>query len=256
MIGDLNTSFSFHPDWVTHAVDHLPGIRTTAPSDFNVQAEVGLSLPNPNTRNQVYIDDMEGVRDAVSLSMTPERWRWSGVPSRQVGNTNKLLTDPSIAPADTNVAGLRNAEVHWFSPYSFVKEWDLKPTLSQAEGGNNSRQVLAISVPKRPQFAKMDDELWVGLTYPLDINGIDLSKSQFIELWVDDFNDAQRIRNRDVKLHIDLGVVSEDQMRSSDLKAERESPRHRGSQQGQPARRSPARPRIPASTASWTAPSW
>jgi cell surface protein SprA len=60
LIADLNTDWSFHPYWVTRFVDRLPGIRTTAPSDLRVQAEVGASFPNPNTRNEVYLDDMEG----------------------------------------------------------------------------------------------------------------------------------------------------------------------------------------------------
>ena len=31
-------------------IDRLPGVRTTAPSDLRVQAEVGASFPNPNTK--------------------------------------------------------------------------------------------------------------------------------------------------------------------------------------------------------------
>ena len=72
VIGDLNTAWTFRPDWITRLVDRLPGVRTTTPSEFGVQAEVGASYPNPNTRNVVYIDDMEGVRDAgiVCLQLT------------------------------------------------------------------------------------------------------------------------------------------------------------------------------------------
>ncbi len=45
LITDLNTEWTFHPDWMTRMVDRLPGIRTTAPSSFHVQAEMGMSLP-------------------------------------------------------------------------------------------------------------------------------------------------------------------------------------------------------------------
>jgi len=54
VIGDLNTDWTFRPNWVTRMVDNLPGVRTTAPSEFRVQAEVGASFPNPNTRNEVF----------------------------------------------------------------------------------------------------------------------------------------------------------------------------------------------------------
>src|SRR5262249_50618027 len=39
LIADLNGEWGFHPSWMTRMVDILPGIRTTAPSEFHVQAE-------------------------------------------------------------------------------------------------------------------------------------------------------------------------------------------------------------------------
>ena len=93
LITDLNTEWTFHPGWVTRLVDRLPGIRTTAPSDFHVQAEMGMSFPNPNTRNEVFIDDMEGVRDAVSLTMTQERWHWASVPLLEIAAGDERAAD-------------------------------------------------------------------------------------------------------------------------------------------------------------------
>lgn len=214
IIGDLNTDWTFHPDWMTRLVDRLPGVRTTTPSDFRVQAEMGLSIPNPNTKNEIYIDDMEGVRDAVSLSMGIEHWRYPSVP-------------PLKTPAGTTVPAsdsLDFAEIHWYSPPSYFHERDLKPALTDAEGGNNVRQVLALSVPRRPAAAAPGQPLWTGLVYSLDPVGIDLSRAQFIEVWVNDFNDQHRgagiteprVRGRHLKLHIDLGAVSEDQQRAPD----------------------------------------
>lgn len=198
LIGDLNTAWTFRPTWMTRFIDHLPGVRTTAPSEVQFQAEVGVSSPNPNTRGVVYIDDMEGVRDAVSLSMGQDRWRISSRPA-------------DVAQRSTQ----RKAEIHWFSPYSVVKERELKPTLTDAQGAQNSHQVLALSVPRRPATFEPGDRMWTGLTYPLDAAGLDLHKSQFIELWINDFKDPA-IRAQHVKVHVDLGVVSEDQMRYPD----------------------------------------
>jgi hypothetical protein len=200
LIGDLNTGFTFRPDWMTRMIDRLPGVRTTTPSEMRVGAELGASLPNPNTRNEVYVDDMEGVRDAVSLSLTQERWRLSAVPS---------TVDSTTRPH------LLNAELHWYSPYAVIKERDLKPALTDAQGGQNSHQVLSLSVPRRPRTFAAGDSMWAGLTYVLDQDGLDLSKAQFIEMWVNDWRD-DRIRIPHVRMHVDLGVVSEDQQRSPD----------------------------------------
>jgi len=220
LIGDLNGDWTAHPEWMTRLVDHLPGVRTTAPSDFHVQAEMGMSFPNPNTKNEVFIDDMEGVRDAVSLSMGPERWHWSSEPSR-------IVTGLPIK--FNSLDHQYDAEIHWYTPPSVVKEKDLKPTLTQAQGGDLPHTVISFSLPRRPTTARNDfaggdyDTLWAGLTYFLDPVGLDLSRSQFIELWVNDFNDLHdirhpepRVRGRHVKLHIDIGRVSEDMQRAPD----------------------------------------
>jgi len=220
VITDLNGDWRFRPSFLTRLADKLPGVRTSTPSEFNIQAEAGMSFPNPNTRNEVFVDDMEGVRDAVSLPMTPERWRWSSVPKRATSVVNGQATFSQLF---TDLPNQYNAELHWYSPPNVVKERDLRPRLSDAQGAQNPRQVLALSVPRRPVTGNTSDTLWAGLTYPLDQVGIDLSRSQFIELWVNDFADhhdpgvvppVNRIRGDNVKLHVDLGVVSEDMMRA------------------------------------------
>ncbi|HEV2105874.1 MAG TPA: hypothetical protein VGU27_09095, partial [Candidatus Eisenbacteria bacterium] len=190
VISDLNTEWHFHPDFLTRMADALPGLKTTTPSELNVQAEVGASLPNPNTLNQVYIDDMEGVRDAVSLSLTPDHWRWSSVPSRATSLFQGRATSQISFQAGPNVAGLpnySNAEIHWFTPPTAIKEKELRPNLTDAQGGQNPHQALAMSLPRYPVTAPANDTLWAGLTYVLDQVGIDLSRSQFIDLWVNDW---------------------------------------------------------------------
>jgi len=213
LIGDLNTDLTFRPSWLTRMVDALPGVRTTAVSDFRVQAEVGASFPNPNTKGEVYVDDMEGVRDAISASMGRERWRLSSLPLKDVLGTE--------TPLDSD----HNAELKWYAPQSAVEEKELRPELTEGQGARNKRQVLALSIPRRPirpAAPPADEPLWAGMTYPLDNVGLDLSRAQFIEVWVNDFNDFHhgtpipRVRGRHVQLHIDLGTVSEDQQRAPD----------------------------------------
>ena len=218
MIGDLFTEWRFRPNFLTRMVDLLPGVRTTAPSEFNVSAEIGGSMPNPNTKNEVYLDDMEGVRDAISVSMGAERWRLSSPPQRLESGITYPIHD------STRANPRKNVETHWYTPVSAVKERDLKPSLTNAEGAQNVHGSLAISLPRRPTG---DDTslLWSGLTYALDPVGIDLTRSQFIEIWVNDFRDFYNtpvgepgaVRGRNVKLHIDLGTVDEDQQRAPNV---------------------------------------
>src|SRR5262249_14166731 len=118
------------------------------------------------------------------------------------------------------------AEIDWYSPPSAVKERDLNPDLTEGQGANNSHQVLAMSVPRRPtrgvdNTPGAEEKLWTGLTYALDPVGLDLSRAQFIDVWVNDFNDwhsglakVDRVRGLNLKLHVDVGVVSENQIRA------------------------------------------
>lgn len=232
LITDLNAEWRFKPAFITRLADALPGVRTTTPSEFNIQAEGGLSFPNPNTRNEVFVDDMEGVRDAVSLQLTPDRWRWMSVPRRATVVTQGNV---SLSESFLNLPAQKNAEVHWYQPVSqggntensaLIRERELRPRLPEAQGANNIRPTLGISIPRKPASFAPGDSLWAGLMYSLDGVGLDLSRSQFIELWVNDWNDhhdpvvrTPRLRGNglpgsSVKLHIDLGRVSEDQMRA------------------------------------------
>src|SRR5262245_19846961 len=238
IITDLNTEWRFKPAFLTRLADMLPGVRTTTPSEFNIQAEAGASFPNPNTKNEVFIDDMEGVRDAVSLSLTPDRWRWSSVPRRALS----VVDGAAVATQSfLDIPDQQYAEVHWYAPVrgedgsgdaDLTRERDLRPNLQKDNPAvaDNIHNVLSISIPRLPDPVltpgfQPSDKLWTGLTYNLDGNGLDLSRSQFIELWVSDWNDHHNPAVRDprirggngvpsVKLHIDLGRVSEDQMRA------------------------------------------
>ena len=245
LITDLNTDWKLKPAFLTTAIDHLPGIHTTTPSDMEIQAEVGASLPNPNTMNQVYIDDMEGVRDAVSLSLDPSRWLPMSVPSRITPSGYKSLLALDQDHSASAEIDEWNAELHWYNPSStdnhpIVEEHDLKPNLNtDALGGTQSHNVLSLSVPRLPTptggVGPADtaitnprilgpsevDSVWAGLTYQIDDKGIDISRSQFIEIWVNDFNDRHDpgvvdglVRKNHLRMHLDLGVVSEDQMRA------------------------------------------
>ena len=140
-------------------------------------------------------------------------WKHGSVPSSGtvVMDGQVILRVPLL-----EMPGKRNAEVHWYSPIA-VRAYDLDPTLTDAEGAQHFRDALAISIPRRPVTATPGDTLWVSLTYPLDPVGLDFSGIEAIELWVNDWRDEARVRGPGLRLHVDLGRVSEDQMRAPDL---------------------------------------
>ncbi|MGE5179316.1 MAG: cell surface protein SprA [Bacteroidota bacterium] len=199
MIGDLSTVLAFRPVWMTQLVNGIPGIRTSAPSNLNLQGSISTNIPNPNTKGEAYIDDMEGNRESNTLSLTRPQWFWSSVPS-------------------TKVASLANhAGIEWYNPANAVKEHDLRPVLSQAEGGENIHQVLEMSFlnPQADSTNTMLLDDWNGVTQSLGTVGQDLTKTLYMEIWVNDFHNSsystplQHSQTRAV-LHMDFGRVDED----------------------------------------------
>lgn len=192
VVGDVNLSLKKEPEFFTHLVDALPFVDATEKSALTLDAEVGISFPNPNTRNEVYLDDFEGVEQNDVLSLTRTSWRPSSVP------------DPNGDPASQ---AARRGLLRWYDPRT-IQEGDLQPTLSEAEA-NDVRPALVMQFFP-DSTAGPPQESWASLVQPLSRSGTDLSRHQFLDVWVSDGIGWQRRDERAGTITIDLGRVDED----------------------------------------------
>ena len=80
MIAEADASYSVTSDAVSAFMDRLPLLRAQAASRFDVAAEGALSLPDPNTRGLVWLDNFEGTTVTSNVSTTSSLWSWSSVP--------------------------------------------------------------------------------------------------------------------------------------------------------------------------------
>ena len=202
LITDLYGTVSLKPRGLTRLLDKLPGYSTTEESRIDINAEVGYSLPNPNTQNTVYLDDFEGNRDSYSAPMARGFWKWSSIPLVQEG--------AAFTPVKDDLT-----EMIWYNPYNTVKSGDLNPRLTANEGAQNSVSVLDLYIPKAPaDSSRHNPHLWAGVTTTVEPDGADFSRLQYLELWINDWRDPDVRNNPNLKLHVDLGLVSEDQQRA------------------------------------------
>lgn len=149
------------------------------------------------------------VAPAASTAAVPslERpdWMWSSAPVEKVVPGGSATAPVSLLVSD-------HARLEWYNPRpdgpTAVRESDLDPTLTVGEGGDNHRRVLEWSVGAPVGEASLGSEDWAGLTQCLSKSGADLSKSRFIEIWVNDFTHDHNATK--ALLHVDLGRVSED----------------------------------------------
>ncbi|MEP7027273.1 MAG: hypothetical protein ABI960_01635 [Candidatus Eisenbacteria bacterium] len=204
LIGDVYTQLSLKPRFLTSLVDKLPFYSTTEESHIDINGELGYSRPNPNTKNTVYLDDFEGNRDSYSAPMSRGFWKWASPPLVRLG-----------AGAVTDTVQNDYAELIWYNPYNTVKAGDLNPRLTRNEGNQNLITALDFYVPKAPVDRRWQaNGMWNGVTTTVDPDGADFSRLQYLEVWLNDWRDPDVRQNAKLKLHIDLGIVSEDQQRA------------------------------------------
>jgi len=193
ILADVSGSWRARPWVLTRMADALPLVSTNAPSNLSFIGAVGMSLPNPNTKNNVYVDDMEGSIQTNSAGVSREAWQYSS------------------RPVEGDLRDEDRLGALWFSSQRQVQRGDLSPDLSGLEADDflSALGIILLPNPYIPEGGKG----WVGLTHVLSPSGLDLSEAQYLEIWINDFNrfHGMNAHNGDEKfLHIDIGTVSED----------------------------------------------
>lgn len=161
----------------------LPLLKTS------FSAEVARSVRNPNTFGKALIDNMEGIKDETSVSLSKLGWQISANPS-QVGGT---FLDAMGLVSLVNQTGdnLTN---------NLVRTLDINPNAAALSG--DQTQVLSIQYDlSRSSEASIASIMRSG--------GVDLSKKQFLEMWVMGDGTAAGATPSQTELNVTLGQVSE-----------------------------------------------
>ncbi|RPJ49301.1 MAG: hypothetical protein EHM19_00615, partial [Candidatus Latescibacterota bacterium] len=192
VVGGLSLSTEREPTILTELTDMIPGVTPHETSKFRVDLETAATFPNPNTKNTVYIDDMEGTEEASSFGVTRRQWDHMSVP--------RLSTDsPELDPLD------RYRDVWWYNPKNATTRGDLNPTLTSEE---KIKYVPVLEVALRDGTVADGTGLgaWGGVMRLVSKTGLDLRERKFFEVWINDF-DLER-----GTLRIDMGLLGEDAM--------------------------------------------
>lgn len=79
-ITETDFAYNVTSDAITAFVDRLPVVWANSSSRFDLRAEGAVSLPNPNTRGVVYLDDFEGTTITRDIPVTALLWSPASVP--------------------------------------------------------------------------------------------------------------------------------------------------------------------------------
>ena len=219
-------------DFLTRAVNWLPGVQTNAPSNITFKGEAAYMKPNPNTRTSpisidhgasvAYIDDFEGAKKTIPLSSSYGAWSPSSVPDFIPG-----LDDVSKMSALDKMG--YKASLIWYnilpSDVSMTQIWPNKSVIAGQD------QVTVLNLWYRPHErapyntdVNLDTKLranpqkaWSGIQRLIGSTATNLldENINFIELWVH-LNKVQST----VKLNIDLGLISEEVIPDGTLHSE------------------------------------
>lgn len=186
VVGDINLAADFEPDFMTSLADLIPFVDTDAPSRLKVAAEAAVSIPEPNTKGFVSIDDMEGAEDVSSLGVSRPLWVPSSV--------------PVASPTTPAVVDSERMDIDWYNPDQKVDRGDIYPVLHELnpQEADDNQIVLEIDFQEGGEYS------WAGLMRVLSKTGADYSDAEFLEFWVHAGSDPQG------SVHIDLGTISED----------------------------------------------
>ncbi len=197
-VGNVATKLAFSPGLLRRMVNLLPLVDSEDPANVNLDAELAVSVPNPNTLGDAYLEDFEAADESITIPMSRDGWFWSSIPAIYEEGTS----DRAFTPAERAYAG-------WHRPVPGVKREELNPDLSAQE----RRDVLP-SLELRVESG--DPVQWQQGEFAGIIRGfggeLDLSESQFLEFWVNDFtgdgNDL--LAAREGVIHFDFGNINED----------------------------------------------
>jgi hypothetical protein len=194
ILGDVNANLNFRPGWMTRLVDLLPFTDTGAASSIGLAAEAAVSLPNPNTRDVAFVEDLEGADDSEEQNLSRANWNWASRPIEASGAERDTVTRVPMA---------------FYNPFGEVKLGHLNPTLDERER-DNGLVVLELGFDQGAvdSLVAQHPDLWAGILRAFPGAGIDLTRTKSIEFWLNDFvSDPAQRKGR---MHIDLGDISED----------------------------------------------
>lgn len=201
-VGNLSTKFRFTPFFLTRMANWLPRVNSNEASVVNFDAEVAVSIPNPNPLRTGYIEDFEAADNDISLPMSREGWVWASLPAqpdtlgpgRRFGMADRVFT-------------------RWHRQQPSVLREELNPILSERER-NDIVPTLAMRMISNDAISNSTNAEWQPNEFGGIMRGfpgdVDLTHAQFLEFWINDLTGDVPASQREGTLHFDFGIINED----------------------------------------------
>ncbi len=202
LLGGISGGVETRLDWMDRLWDRLPGLRFAGESTFRVSGDLAVSLPNPNTRGEAFVDDFDAANQ-LPVSLLSTEWMFGSAPDFRDGAETAL---PTVLDARTA------APLSW--QHAWIVESLVGDSLGVHEGyfprqdidqqirvaGSELREPGLLLAFGRDQ--KLQRPSWRSITTDLSPTGLDLTRTDFLEFYVKGGEGLSMI--------VDLGAVNED----------------------------------------------
>jgi hypothetical protein len=220
LVGGANTELHFKPSGVTSFLNSIMPRRSTAPSTFDVNAEVAFTRPDPNRSGQAYLEEFE-TEAGVQVSLGEQSWEFGSRPQSSAG-LEDLGFIGGFSPDDAVALTWQNLIPNGQGGAVELRPQDID-TLIKVTRSNDQRETAlfftlhadtAGGVVQRDQSSRWTlparpGPRWRSIVTPLSASGVDLSTDEYLEFWL--FNPGSRTTDSaGVRLVFDLGSVNED----------------------------------------------
>ncbi|MEJ2628231.1 MAG: cell surface protein SprA, partial [bacterium] len=214
-VWDVNTLFDWKNQFLTNTFNYLPLLSVSGDSKLSFEGEVAQVIPNPNSLNNpgtgdkngvAYLDDFEGAKLENKININSNAW--------------SHCSQPVIGPDYEKQPLNRRGYTEWVNPWNKVPVndiWPDKEISNQMGGGEKNKDVLEI---RFHPISTLDTEqqrqqCWGGLQKDLPSGYANQIKSRFLEVWI------RLLEGYPAgKIHVDLGVISEDIIPNGQLDTE------------------------------------
>jgi len=173
MISEADVSYSLQSQTISSLLDRLPLLRAEAPTALSFNSEVAISLPDPNTKGLVYLDDFEGSTISQEVGNNAINWSLASVPVNK--DTNSFAKNP----------------LKWFNPTTRIRKDSIFGKDIGREGSETVDYLRIIFTPDNTSS-------WAGIvTCPSQL-GMDFRELENIEVIL-------RTRTRSGRIHFSIG---------------------------------------------------
>ncbi|MDH3272125.1 MAG: hypothetical protein OEN56_12370, partial [Gemmatimonadota bacterium] len=202
ILGGLSGRYDAPVAWFDRLLEAVPGLNFAGASTFSASGELALSVPNPNRLGRGFVDDFDGAAE-LAIRLRSSDWILGSAPSLRDG------ADAVLPPVlDETTSGSLTWQDRWVvqsvTGDSVGVHEGLFPRIDidnqiRVAGSDIREPGLLLTLGRR---ASGVGQAWRSTMTPLSTNGLDLTKTEFLEFYAKG--------DQTISLVIDLGVVSED----------------------------------------------